>query len=222
MRRRAARGSCSGARRTLHHRAADQRCGGELVPGCRVAVAKHLLEVVAHAAGANKLDFATGAAPPVVAAQHPDLCEVRGQVQAKRALEIAAAGEHSLLLIGPPGTGKSMLAQRLPGLLPPMSEAEALEVAAIRSCRRLALRPAHWRVRPFRSPHHTASAVASSAVARVRALAKCRSLITACCSSTSCRNSIAPRWKCCASRSRAAASRFRARRSRRSFRRHSS
>lgn len=131
-----------------------------LVPGCRVAVAKHLLDVVAHAAGANPLDFAIGAAPPVLAAQHPDLSEVRGQLQSKRALEIAAAAEHSLLLIGPPGTGKSMLAQRLPGLLPPMSEADALEVATVRTVAGLALRPAHWRVRPFRSPHHTASAVA--------------------------------------------------------------
>ena len=81
-------------------------------------------------------------------------------MQAKRALEIAAAGEHSLVLIGPPGTGKSMLAQRLPGLLPPMSETDALEVAAIRSVAGLALKPAQWRARPFRSPHHTTSAVA--------------------------------------------------------------
>jgi len=88
------------------------------------------------------------------------MSEVRGQLQAKRALEIAAAGEHSLVLIGPPGTGKSMLAQRLPGLLPAMSEADALEVAAIRSVAGLLLKPAHWRVRPFRSPHHTTSAVA--------------------------------------------------------------
>jgi magnesium chelatase family protein len=131
-----------------------------LVSGCRVAVAKHLLDVVAHAAGSSLLEFASGAAPPVVAAAHPDLCEVHGQMQAKRALEIAAAGEHSLVMIGPPGTGKSMLAQRLPGLLPPMSESEALEVAALRSVGGLALKPAQWRARPFRSPHHTSSAVA--------------------------------------------------------------
>lgn len=132
-----------------------------LVSGCRVAVAKHLLEVVAHAAGSSPLQFASGAPPPpAVAAQHPDLCDVHGQTQAKRALEIAAAGEHSLVMIGPPGTGKSMLAQRLPGLLPPMSEGEALEVAALRSVSGLALKLAQWRVRPFRSPHHTSSAVA--------------------------------------------------------------
>ncbi len=131
-----------------------------MVSGCEVAVAKHLLDVVAHASGANALSFAHGAAPDVVAAQHLDLNEVRGQMQAKRALEIAAAGDHSLLFIGPPGAGKSMLAQRLPGLLPPMSETDALEVAAIRSVAGLALKPAQWRVRPFRSPHHTTSAVA--------------------------------------------------------------
>jgi len=131
-----------------------------LVSGCRVAVAKHLREVVAHAAGSTPLRFAEGAAPPIVAAQHPDLCDVHGQTQAKRALELAAAGEHSLVMIGPPGTGKSMLAQRLPGLLPPMSDSEALEVAALRNIARLALQPAQWRARPFRSPHHTSSAVA--------------------------------------------------------------
>jgi magnesium chelatase family protein len=75
-------------------------------------------------------------------------------------LEIAAAGQHSLLFIGPPGTGKSMLAQRLSGLLPPMTEAEALEAAAVRSASGTPINLATWRERPFRSPHHTASAVA--------------------------------------------------------------
>ena len=88
-----------------------------------------------------------------------DLADVRGQAHAKRALEIAAAGGHSLLFVGPPGTGKSMLAQRLPALLPPLSEDEALEVATIAS---IAGRftAESWGARPFRAPHHTASAVA--------------------------------------------------------------
>ncbi|SEQ53165.1 magnesium chelatase family protein [Solimonas aquatica] len=104
---------------------------------------------------------AAESAPPVAecGSPAPDLLEVRGQAQAKRALEIAAAGAHSLLLIGPPGGGKSMLAQRLPGLLPPLSDAEALEVAMVASISQ-GFDPARWRQRPFRAPHHTASGVA--------------------------------------------------------------
>ena len=87
----------------------------------------------------------------------PDMREVRGQHQARRALEIAAAGGHHLLLIGPPGTGKTMLAERLPGILPGLTESEALESCAIRSLAGEAIEPAAWRRRPFRAPHHTAS-----------------------------------------------------------------
>jgi magnesium chelatase family protein len=88
----------------------------------------------------------------------PDLAEVRGQYAAKRALEIAAAGEHGLLMIGPPGAGKTLLAQRLPGLLPPLSESEMLEVASVESA--AGHRPTSRGNRPFRSPHHTASVAA--------------------------------------------------------------
>ena len=88
----------------------------------------------------------------------PDLAEVRGQYAAKRALEIAAAGEHGLLMIGPPGAGKTLLAQRLPGLLPPLSEAEILEVASLESA--AGRRPSLGGRRPFRSPQHTASIAA--------------------------------------------------------------
>lgn len=90
----------------------------------------------------------------------PDLADVRGQLRARRALEIAAAGGHNLLFVGPPGTGKTMLASRLPGILPDMSDQEALEAAAVVSVAGRPLDPARWRLRPFRSPHHTASAVA--------------------------------------------------------------
>ena len=99
-------------------------------------------------------------APPPALSSLPDLAEVRGQFGAKRALEIAAAGAHSLLMSGPPGSGKSMLAQRLPGLLPALEEDEAIEAAAVASIAVGGFDPAMWGRRPYRNPHHTASAVA--------------------------------------------------------------
>ena len=91
------------------------------------------------------------------AAPHPDLADVRGQERAKRALEIAAAGRHHVLLVGPPGAGKSMLARRLPGLLPPLSAREALETSMVHSVAGLIDESGLTRVRPFQEPHHTAS-----------------------------------------------------------------
>ena len=98
------------------------------------------------------------AAPPRVPA--PDLLEVKGQTAAKRALEVAAAGAHSLLLIGPPGTGKSMLAQRLAGILPPLELDEALDSAALQGLAAPGFDSGSFGQRPFRAPHHSASAVA--------------------------------------------------------------
>jgi magnesium chelatase family protein len=89
-----------------------------------------------------------------------DLADVRGQAQARRALEVAAAGAHNLLMSGPPGSGKSMLAQRLPGILPPLGEDEALEAAAIASLGGRGVDVRRWRIPPYRQPHHTASGVA--------------------------------------------------------------
>lgn len=120
--------------------------------------ARTLLEVCAALHGRRELPLAQMADTTTAAV--PDLSDVRGQAQARRALEVAAAGNHHLLLIGTPGCGKTLLASRLPGLLPPASETEALESAAIASISGRGLDPAHWRQRPFRSPHHTASAVA--------------------------------------------------------------
>lgn len=91
---------------------------------------------------------------------YPDLAEVRGQAQARRALEVAAAGGHNLLLYGPPGSGKSMLAARLPSVLPPLSHRQSIELAAVQSISTAGFRPEHYGLRPFRQPHHSASSVA--------------------------------------------------------------
>lgn len=131
-----------------------------LADGARIHGARHLGALCA-ALHQNSLEpVAAPATRPARRGGGPDLAEVRGQAPARRALEIAAAGSHSLLLIGPPGAGKSMLAQRLPGILPPMTEAEALEAAAVASIGEAGFDVQRWGERPYRAPHHTASAVA--------------------------------------------------------------
>lgn len=98
---------------------------------------------------------------PIIQTQHTlDICDVKGQHRAKRALEIAAAGRHNLLMIGPPGTGKTMLASRLPSLLPELTEQQAIDSAAICSISHQGFNIDKWGQRPFRAPHHTASGVA--------------------------------------------------------------
>ncbi len=139
-----------------------------LVPSAQVYRARHLLDVVQNflpAASENRAAepgdgwVRVDSEPFVKVVDYPDLADVRGQLGAKRALEIAAAGGHSLLLMGPPGAGKSMLAQRFVGLLPPMSTDEALQSAAVASLGG-SFSLANWARRPTCQPHHTASAVA--------------------------------------------------------------
>ena len=130
-----------------------------LAAGAHVLPARTLLDVVAHLCGEAKL-LRFEASERVPSHLYPDFSEVKGQPQAKRALEVAAAGGHSVLMVGPPGTGKSMLAARFPGILPPMSEVEALEVAAIHSVSAAGFEATRWGERPYRSPHHSASGAA--------------------------------------------------------------
>lgn len=136
-----------------------------LVDDVRLYGAQHLAEVVqalrpaGQGLGGDLVRVSPPACEAVASARLHDLSEVKGQSAAKRALEVAAAGGHSLLLVGPPGTGKSMLAQRLSGLLPPLSDDEALESAAVWSLAG-GFDVGRWRQRVMRSPHHTASPVA--------------------------------------------------------------
>lgn len=135
-------------------------CAAEaaLAQDAQVFGAESLFAVCAHLRGEDSLSLVR---PPSLTASraYPDLAEVRGQAQAKRVLEIAAAGGHSLLMYGPPGSGKSMLAARLPGLLPPLGQEAARASAAVLSLSGR-FQADEFGQRPFRTPHHTASAVA--------------------------------------------------------------
>lgn len=128
------------------------------VSGVETLGAASLLDVCAWVAGQATLAAPESKHAPRVP-DYPDFSDVKGQAAARRALEVAAAGRHSILMTGPPGTGKSMLAARFPGILPTMDETEALEAAAVASLNG-GFRPEHWQRRPYRAPHHTASAVA--------------------------------------------------------------
>lgn len=132
-----------------------------LVSAAAIYPADSLLQVCTHFATSDADARLTRHQPTLVTAapHYPDFADVKGQLQAKRALEVAAAGQHSVLLLGPPGTGKSMLAARFPGILPPMHDDEALEAAAVASLTG-SFCATRWKKRPYRSPHHTASGVA--------------------------------------------------------------
>ena len=140
--------------------ASDNVAEATLVKDATVIAAKQLLAITAHFTRSNRLDYEAPVQHCSSDNDAADLADVRGQQHARRALEIAAAGGHSLLMLGPPGTGKSLLASRLPGILPEMDEAEALETAALASISNLPVDVHQWKRRAFRAPHHTASAVA--------------------------------------------------------------
>ncbi|MBP0599063.1 YifB family Mg chelatase-like AAA ATPase [Herbaspirillum sp. LeCh32-8] len=132
-----------------------------LVTDAAILPAASLLDVCAHFAARDadgRLQRHRVSTANAIAA-YPDFSDIKGQLQARRAMEVAAAGNHSILLVGPPGAGKSMLATRFPGILPPMTDEQALESAAVRSLSG-GFDAARWKQRPYRAPHHTASAVA--------------------------------------------------------------
>ena len=156
--------AAANATRAQHELILPQADADEAFVGTRNVVrsARHLLDVCRHIQGTDVLPVHEGSleATHAPGSGRHDLLDIRGQLQAKRALLVAAAGDHSLLLIGPPGSGKSMLAQRLPGLLPPLSDAEALESAMIASASANGFDKSAYGRRPYRSPHHTASVFA--------------------------------------------------------------
>jgi magnesium chelatase family protein len=125
-----------------------------------IYAATHLSEICQHLKGLLRLSAVKCQYEEESRASLPDLQDVKGQAQARRALEIAAAGRHNLLFYGPPGTGKSMLASRLPSILPALSKQEAVDVASIYSLAGLGREAVFILSAPFRSPHHTASSVA--------------------------------------------------------------
>ncbi len=131
-----------------------------LVDNVLIVAAEHLIDVAKHLCGQDKLDVYTDLNKQTRTMHYADFNDVCGQQQAKRALEIAAAGGHGAIMIGPPGSGKTMLAERMPGILPLMSESQALETAAVYSISQNGFDIGQWQQRPVRSPHHTASAAA--------------------------------------------------------------
>lgn len=140
---------------------ADNELEASLAEGTESFAGAHLLAVCSHLVGQSQL--ARCHARPSQSEKvngYPDISDVKGQPHAKRALEIAAAGNHSIIFVGPPGTGKSMLATRLPSLLPRLSTEDALATAAIQSVANGEFDVQQWRVRPYRAPHHSASSAA--------------------------------------------------------------
>jgi len=131
-----------------------------LIKDAQLLPAHSLLEICAHLAGQQPIPFAESKQLNQSLDFGVDFADVHGQFHVKRAMEIAAAGSHNLLMLGPPGTGKSMLAARMPTILPTLNEQQAQETAALASISDQGLDVSRWRLPPYRAPHHTASAAA--------------------------------------------------------------
>ena len=139
---------------------AENASEARLIKPLDIFPAQHLLDVCAHLNGQTVIQPDTSTATETHLPFSVDFSDVHGQYHVKRAFEIAAAGNHNLLMLGPPGTGKSMLASRMPTILPPLTESQAQETAAIASISDKGFQLESWLKPPFRSPHHTASAAA--------------------------------------------------------------
>jgi len=140
--------------------AKENKAEAALVKDIEIYPAEHLLSVCAHLSGHTPIIPEPAEPPETPSLADLDFADVHGQFHTKRALEIAAAGAHNVLMLGPPGTGKSMIAARMPSILPPLTEQQAQETAAIASISDHGLDIARWLKPPFRAPHHTASAAA--------------------------------------------------------------
>ena len=179
---------------------AENAAEAAFAEGLAVYPVENVMQLVRHLRGEERLSPA--AAPDLSAMQFsvPDFADVKGQENVKRALEIAAAGGHNILIVGPPGAGKSMMAKRLPGILPDMSREEIIQTTEIHSVAGLTNRqhPIIAR-RPFRSPHHSVSAAGLAGGGTIPGPGRSAWPTTGCCFWTSCRSFAPTRWRCCAS-----------------------